>query len=330
MAEQSSQASNQRLAHFPINLFGAVMGFSGLTLGTKKLVELGHLPFILFTSLALLTVIIFTVITLTYLLKVIKHPAEVKHDFQHPIAVNFFPAFSISLILISLFLQSFSTTIASIMWHLGVVLHFVLTIVILNSWMHHEKWQISHMNPAWFIPVVGNILIPLGAVQFENLELGWFFFSIGFIFWLLLFSIVMYRLFFHPPMMKILEPTLFIMIAPPAVGFLAYMALNGHQLDAFAKVLYYFALFLTIMLLSRLPQFIKVPFALSWWAYTFPLAAMALASFSIYEQSQIGLHLIIGMGILIGLALLVIQLFIKTLVTIKNKQLCKPHPKPNP
>lgn len=324
----NSEHPPSRLENFPINLYGAVMGFSGLTLGVQKLVELEYLPHFLFAAIATLTVLIFSLITMMYLIKAIKHPQAVAHDFHHPIAVNFFPAFSISLILISLFMDAISHTAASYFWYLGTGLHLILTIVILNSWIHHEKWQITHMNPAWFIPIVGNILVPLGAVKFGYFELGWFFFSIGFIFWVVLFGIVMYRLFFHPPMMKVLEPTLFIFIAPPAVGFLSYVALLDGQVDAFAKVLYYFAAFLTLMLLTRSIQFIKVPFALSWWAYTFPIAAMAIASFASYKATSIELHLIIGEVLLVILSLLVGHLFIKTLMAVKNKQLCKPHPTP--
>lgn len=317
-----------RLAYFPINLFGAIMGFSGLTLGALKLVQLNYLPPVFFSALAGFTFLLFTVITATYLLKTIKHPHEVKHDFDHPIAINFFPAFSISLILISLFIKEFHWEVASLLWHLGMMLHFILTIVILNSWLHHEKWQITHMNPAWFIPVVGNIIVPLGAVHFSHPEIGWFFFSIGLVFWILLFSLVVYRLFFHPPLMKILEPTLFILIAPPAVGFTSYLALNGHNVDNFAKILFYIALFLTILLLSRVAQFIRVPFALSWWAYTFPIAAMILAGLEMYQQMPFSAYLWISIGLYIGLAILILHLLVKTLIAIKNKQLCKPHPTP--
>lgn len=326
-AETSSSPAN-RLAYFPINLFGAIMGFSGLTLASLKLSNLGYLSHTIFELLAVLTIFLFLTITFTYALKAIKHPHEVQHDFQHPIAVNFFPAFSISLILLSLIMKEFSMPVADILWHLGMVIHLLLTIVILNSWLHHEKWQITHMNPAWFIPVVGNIIVPLGAVHFSHPELGWFFFSIGLVFWVLLFSLVVYRLFFHPPMMKILEPTLFILIAPPAVGFTSYIALQGGEIDAFAKILFYTALFLTILLLSRLPQFIKVPFALSWWAYTFPIAAMILAAFEMYKAMQLAIYLYIAVSLLIGLTILITHLSLKTLMAIKNKQLCKPHPTP--
>ncbi|QKI89177.1 SLAC1 anion channel family protein [Thiomicrorhabdus xiamenensis] len=322
-----SSEQKSRLAYFPINLFGAVMGFSGLTLGLLEASKLNWLSSNAFVISALVTSALFILISFLYLIKILRFPEEVKHDLDHPVAINFFPAFSISLLLISLIIGEISHTVASIMWHVGSVLHLVLTLIILSNWMHHEKWMITHVSPAWFIPVVGNILIPLGAVRFSSPEIGWFFFSIGLLFWLVLFTIVLYRLFFHPPMLKLLEPTLFILIAPPAVGFLAYLILNDGQMDNFARILFYSALFMTLLLLTQLPRFIKIPFALSWWAYSFPLAAIALASFKMFEHSGLTFFAVCAGALLAALLLLVVLLSFKTAVAVRNGKLCQPHPK---
>ncbi len=323
MSEQVAEA--QRLSFFPINTFGIIMGYSGLTLSLQKAHQLLGLSEMIFIAFALLTSIFFTLLAVAYLVKLIKYPLAVAKEVDHPIALNFFPTFSISLLLLSMIFKDLAYQPAQYMWYLGVIIHFGLLLFILNNWVHHEKWQVTHMTPAWFIPVVGNILVPIGAVHFANAEIGWFFFSIGLVFWLILNSIVMYRLFFHPPMMKVLEPTLFILIAPPAVGFISYMSLEGMAgVDNFARILYYIALFLTILLFVQMPRFIKVPFALSWWAYTFPIAAITLASFIMYEQLDLMLFSYIGSVLLAILAALIVHLTIKTLFAIKNKKLCVP------
>ena len=54
-------------------------------------------------------------------------------------------------------------------------------------------------------------------------------------------------------------------------------------LDGAGRVLFYVALFLVLFLASMAPRFLKVPFALSWWAYTFPSAAMAAACMRFHE-----------------------------------------------
>lgn len=312
-----------RLAFFPVSIFGAVMGLSGLTIAIQNLHQFTMISAEFGSILAVFTAIIFTLITTTYLLKIIKFPTEVIKEIEHPIALNFFPAFSISLLLLGLIFKDWAFLPAQIIWSIGAILHFGFLLYVLNSWLHHEKWQINLMTPAWFIPVVGNIVVPIGAVHFANLEIGWFFFSIGLVFWLILNSIVIYRLFFHPPMVKLLEPTLFMLIAPPAVGFISYVSLQG-EIDDFARILYYIALFLTMLLLSQTSRFIKVPFALSWWAYTFPLAAITIASSIMHQQLGLDLFLYIALFLLAILSLLIAHLLYKTIMAIKNKKLCQP------
>jgi len=116
-------------------------------------------------------------------------------------------------------------------------------------------------------------------------------------------------------------PTLFILIAPPAVGFMAYVKLTG-GLDAFAQVLFNFALFLTILLLSQLPRFARLPFFMSWWAYSFPLAAMSIASMVMGLITGKEFYGNIGLGLLFSLSALVVLLLFKTFKAAQKGKIC--------
>jgi len=50
-------------------------------------------------------------------------------------------------------------------------------------------------------------------------------FAVGFILWCVLFTVIMNRIIFHNPLPQKLLPTLFILIAPPAIGFISYTTL---------------------------------------------------------------------------------------------------------
>lgn len=200
-------------------------------------------------------------------------------------------------------------------------MHLVFTLYVLATWIHHTHFEINHMNPAWFIPIVGNILVPIAGVQHGFTELSWFFFSIGLVFWLVLLAIIFNRMFFHNPLPGKLLPTLFILIAPPAVGFLSWMQLTG-ELDAFGRILYYSALFLTLMLFTQAPRFLKLPFALSWWAYSFPMAAITIATLGMYQLLGSPFFKWLGAALLVVLVVLIIGLLARTAVAISRREIC--------
>lgn len=334
-ATETNEATNQpaaqpaKLPFFPITLFGAILGFSGLTIAYNNASQIVGISEYFGLTLTVLTTLFFVFLMAVYLVKILKFPKAVHNELNHPVALNFFPAISLSLILLSIIYHDIAPTIAPYLFYLGGALQFVLTLYIMNSWLLHQKWQITQMNPAWFIPVVGNIVAPLGAVLYVNVEIAWFFFSIGLVFWLVLQAIVMYRLFFHPPMMQILEPTLFILIAPPAMGFLSYMALTDYAaVDDFARILFYTALFFTFMLATQVPRFIKVPFAVSWWAYTFPLSAITNASFIMYQELGYQVFAFLAAFFLAVLSALILHLTMKTLLAAKRGKICVPPPQP--
>ena len=313
-----------RIQYFPIGLFGAVMGWAGVALSYYAAHELLMLPALVADIMLGITLTFFIIISTTYLAKLIKHFKSVKQEFDHPIALNFFPTISISLLLISVMFQDLLPVYGEVIWFVGAAMQLMFTIVIINRWIHHDTWEIVHATPAWFIPVVGNIVAPLGAVAYGYSELGWFFFSIGITFWLVLKAIVMYRLIFHPFLQPMLIPTLFIFIAPPAVGFLSYVALNNYQIDNFAHVLYYAALFITLLLFAQGKRFINIPFTVSWWAYSFPIAAITSASFLMYELTANKSFGYIASFFIALLTAVIIHLTLRSLIAISNKEICQP------
>lgn len=278
------QASAGRLEHMPVSLFSIVMGLAGATVATEKVEQAWGWGNGLSTGLLWLTMALFVVIAVAYAAKFVLHRTHVVAEFNHPIRLSFFPAMSIGLLLLSIAAMGHYPQAAQWAWGVGTVLHLLFTLTILSNWIHHERFQIQHSNPAWFIPIVGNILIPVAGASFGWKEVSWFFFSIGIVMWLPLLAVLLNRFFFHPMMPAKLLPTLFILIPPPAVGFISWVKLHGGAIDDTARILYYFALFITVLLAWQVRQFARLSFALPWWAYSFPLAAITIATSIMAEK----------------------------------------------
>ncbi|MFW2373775.1 MAG: SLAC1 anion channel family protein [Gammaproteobacteria bacterium] len=312
---------NSRIAYFPISFFAMIMGLSGLTIAWEKAQHVYALNLPINLLLTSITTIAFVILILVYGYKFINYRDQVQQEFRHPIKLNFFPTISISLILLSVIYLSWDTTISQYLWISGSSIHLVFTLYVVNSWIHHEHYEIHHLNPAWFIPAVGNVLVPIAGVPLGYLDVSWFFFSIGMIFWIILLTIMFYRILFHNPIADRLLPTMFILIAPPAVGFISYMKL-AVEIDAFARILYFIGLFFTLLLFAQIIRFIKLKFFLSWWAYSFPVAAMTIASLRMFEITSNHIYSYISILLLVVLTFIVGLLLIRTLSAIYKKDIC--------
>jgi tellurite resistance protein len=322
-------AGEPRLKHFPVAFFAMIMGLVGLSIAWDMAQDAFGMTIDMSGALRWFALALFVLILAAYLLKLVLFRQAVLAEFQHPIQLNFFPTISISMILLGIALLPSLPGPAAAFWVLGTALQLLLSLYIISVWIHHDRFEIHHINPAWFIPVVGNVLVPIAGVPLGYGELSWFFFSIGLLFGLILFTIIIYRMLFHQPLPDRLMPTFFIMIAPPAVGFVAYVELmqlagNG-GLDAFARVLYYSSLFLSLLLLTQVGRFVRLHFYISWWAYSFPLAAVTIATLIMFELTGLVAFAVIGWVLLSLVTLVVIFLLYRTAVAIGSRSICVPH-----
>jgi tellurite resistance protein len=313
--------SPARLANFPISYFAVVMGLAGVTIAWEKAHNVFSWPEPVALILLGITVAAFGLIAAIYTTKAIQHRAEVKAELDNPVKLSFFPTISISLILIGIATMNHFPATSEALWGIGTILHLGFTLYVMQVWIHDARFETGHMNPAWFIPVVGNILVPVAGVTHGYREISWFFFSIGLLFWGVLLAIVFYRMIFHAPLPARLLPTLFILIAPPAVGFISYTRLAG-GLDSFGRILYYAALFLTLLLVTQVSRFLRLEFFLSWWAYSFPMAAITIATMVMYEQTgdaffESAAYLLLG-----AVSLLVAALAVRTGQAIRARMIC--------
>lgn len=311
-----------KLQYFPVSFFASVMGISGLAVAFERYEQVFKLNGRIGLILLIASYLACILVAITYSFKILRHFSAVVSEFKHPLKANFFPAFSISLLLLSAGTINYQEKLAFCLWVAGTTVHFILTIIMISRWLT-QRYNILQVNPAWFIPVVGNIIIPIAGIKFVNIEICWFFFSIGLFFWVILFALIFYRVVFHDPMPKQLFPTLFIFIAPPSVAFIAYTTIAGHM-DSFSRILLYIAWFFVLLLLSLAGHFFKLDFAVTWWAYTFPLCAVTIASITAFDLLKVPLFGGVATGLLILTTLVIITVFSKTIYALFHNQICIP------
>lgn len=303
------------LKFFPVTFFAVVMGLMGFTLALRAAGEVWFFAGFVSNVVLVVALTVYASFSAFYLLKLIKHADAVRAEWNHPVKIAFFPTMSISLLLTGTALFADFPMVARVIWLAGVVTQGVLTLSVLTGWISHRSFEQGHLTPAWFIPVVGNVIVPVAGAPMGYNEISWLFFSGGIVFWIVLLTLVFNRMVFHDPIPARLFPTMVVLIAPPAVAFVAYYNLIG-GIDPFARILLNLAYVFSILVLIQSPKFLRLPFSLSWWALSFPVAALTAASFLYAKVLQSPSHLIIGFIALAAITVIIVGLACRTVIAV--------------
>ncbi len=275
------------------------------------------------TVLLLATSAFYVFLLALYAVKLLRYRDAVAAEFRHPVMISFFPTVSISLLLLGIGYVDVAETLSFSLWVAGAALNLLFTIVVLSIWIRHTHFEIAHFSPAWFIPVVGNLLVPVAGVEHAPADVSWLFFAVGIVFAAVLLVIFVYRMVFHQPLHDRHLPTLFIVIAPPAVAAIAYVKLTG-SFDSFARVMYFLAVFFAVFLIAHVRLFARIRFYLSWWAYTFPMAALTIATFMVGKETASAFYTDAATVLWAGVSVLVAGLLVRTLIAVGRHEICVP------
>ena len=320
MSTQEQSTQERSIRYFPITSFAISMGASGFTIALAKFYHLRWLPEWPYLVMLASITILFLSTLIAYGVKTIHYPEETITDYQHKIRMNFMPTISISILLLSIAYLPLFPLVSIPLWYIGTILHTIVMFHILSKWIHHS-FDIQHINPAWFIPVVGNILIPIVGVDCAPTPISAFYLAAGLLFWVILMTILIYRLIFHNPMPEKLIPTLLIILAPPAVGFISYMRITM-SFDFISESLLFITYFLFVLILFLSRSFHKISFYISWWAFTFPLAALTIATIVAFQITRYNFYRYTAWGTMLLTAIIITIVTGLTVQHISHHKLC--------
>ena len=277
------------LEYLPVGLFGSVMGLTGLSVAWRLAGARYGAPEGVALAIAAVAVLAFLAMLAGYAVKLATAFGAVRNEFRHPIAGNLFGTAPISLLLLPILLEPYAQRLAQILWIIGAVGMIAFAWLIVDRWMS-DRQQVAHATPAWIIPLVGLLDVPLalptlGLPPMQGLMV--FALAVGLFFAVPLFTLIFSRLLFEPPLADAVKPSLLILVAPFSVGYSTYVVTVG-QTDIFAEALYMLMLFILTVLIGQLRNLpICCPFRVSWWAVSFPLATCSIAALR-FAQAQPG------------------------------------------
>ncbi|MFC4808608.1 SLAC1 anion channel family protein [Paenibacillus sp. GCM10023250] len=321
MAAVRKPKSTSSVQFLPVNLFGSVMGISGLSLAWRQASTLFGTAPIIAEVIGIAAILVFIVLSIGYILKWILYPRKVMNEFTHPVSGNFFGTITISILLLSSVLGSYSQALGQIIWIIGMASTLTLSYIIVSR-IINGNLELSSAVPAWLIPGVAtiDIVVAGGTMPFPWVrEINLLSLAIGGVFAIVFFTMLMSRLIHHAPLPAGLKPSMIIMIAPFEVGFLGYTNFV-QRIDPFASILFYFGLFLFVVLFFKVFKK-SIPFGASWWAVSFPMAALGNAAlkYAIFEPSWVLIAL--SAIILAVLSIVLAVLFIRSIYMLVHGEL---------
>lgn len=279
----------------PIRFAPAVMSLFGLALAWRALSDLGGWESV-FGRLISIGALLLGLVTFGSIVLHQFQKGALRETFENP-QLRVLPAcLTVGLMLLSALLAPHMPRLANAMIWIAALGHFLLLAWLINGWFRGGL-ALEIISPVWFIPVVGNIVVPVGAIASGEVMLAWFGFSVGIVLWLMLLPIVFFRLIHGKRMPDELESTQMVLVAPPAIGSVSWSLLAGDQAVVPGVVLLSVAFFLMLTMVPMVLRVISRPFVPANWAFGFPLAALStgLATYSILLERDI----LMGVGLVI-------------------------------
>jgi C4-dicarboxylate transporter/malic acid transport protein len=196
-------------------------------------------------------------------------------------------------------------SIAKGLWVAGTLLAFIFGVLVPYRWLTGPA-SLKDINGGWFIPPVANIVVPAAAAPLISswgshsvsqlvCVIAFAFFGIGILLFLIPAALLIGQLIQGGLPEAHLAPTLWIGLGPIGVGSLAlarlattatplfgaYAPQAGTLLHLAAVAIWGFGLWwlATVIVLTLRYLRAPFPFAMSWWAFTFPLGAYTVATF---------------------------------------------------
>lgn len=259
-----------------VGFYGAVMGLAGLGLTARSAATVWpgvvRAPAYLTEPWVLLGAVALLLLLVLYFLKGIE---EIKADFTNPMTLGFCGALPVGMSLVAGGIGPYAHDAGIGLWWLAFAL---LTAFQIWALLRLLSGGISagEINPGWLIILVGGIVLPGPGLSLGLADASHFTFGISATVAPILMALLFYRAITGPALPDGLRPTWFILLVPPSLIYANGLALFPEAI--FLENLFSFALALAAALLVFARGLLRWPFGPAWWAFTFPLDALAYAA----------------------------------------------------
>ncbi len=220
------------------------------------------------------------ILMLLLCIKGISMPEKLAGEFKNPLLASVMPTFSMGLMILATYIKPYSATMAYGFWFSGLGLHIIL--ILLFTKRHMLNLKIKSVYPSYFIVYVGIVVASVTAPAFDMVKWGQAIFYFGFLSYLLLLPIVLYRVFIIKGLVEASIPSLTIFAAPASLCLAGYLNSFQDKNMYILGVLILLSLVMFIGVILQMPKMLGIKFYPSYSAFTFPFVITGVAMKGLY------------------------------------------------
>jgi len=263
-------------------------------------------------------------------------PGKIKSIVDNANMLVFLPTVPIGVIVYAINLMALrgryfpglSEGFPAVLWLAASIIIIVLAVHFIDRVFSSAQIEIQHSTFGWLIPPVALLVVPLGAPQFLHafgagavptiMVFSFAMWGAGFFAYLFVNAAVTHRYFFHEMPVNQMTPSVWVGLGPIGAGAAGLISLSHAAQSmaglksladlgsAFSLLLWGFGLIwylISIVLTLRKAFFENIPYTMGWWAFTFPLAAFALATRLLFVQTGVTALAVIFWALLVNLVI---------------------------
>lgn len=245
---------------------------AGVALGV---VALGNLLAPLSETVQVSCSIISAVLVALLLAKIAFATDQFAQDMKNPVMASTCATLFMSIMQLASSFSRVAYEPAFALWCAAVVSHFVLMAWFTKTFI--AQFDLKHVHATYFIAYVGIIVASLTSPTFGMEHLGQLLFWFGFACYVVLLVVVTLRYARHEVAAPA-KPTFCVYAAPMSLSLAGYLAVMPEPNLAFVGALAVAAQVLFLIVVVRVPSFVKAGFYPSYAAMTFPFVITATAA----------------------------------------------------
>lgn len=324
------------LKHLAPGWFASVMGWAGIAIAWHRAgPAFGEMAVGVSLIATAIAALVFVALGAATLWRWRHHPDALREDARHPVRQAFFAAIPVgALLLVTLAVAHGGASLPGVapLWGLAALAQLAVTVWVLSRWLRATPaagaaaWNWGGITPALFIPIVGNVIVPLAGVPLGQAAWSAAQFGFGLLFWPVVLLLVVLRIAQAGMLPDRLLPTLFIVVAPPAV--IGSAALQFGAPPLLAWMAWGMALASLAWVATLAKRLGALPFGLPHWAMSFPLAAFAALTLRLAELPEGRWLLVPAIALLAFASLVVLALSLATLRGLRAGTLLVPEAAP--